>query len=93
MESSQRPAEENGQRFGALVFLGLPCALQVVAMYVLVAVETPLSPFVARLLERPIGIFVLAMIGFTFVCIVMWGVLTWAERRYKRTGAANQRSV
>lgn len=62
-------------------------------MYVLVAVETPLSPLVARLLERPIGIFVLAMIGFSVVCVVMWGVLSWAERRYKKVGAPDEGNV
>jgi hypothetical protein len=70
---------------GPLIILGLPLALQVVAMYVLVGVETPLTPVVRKVMERPAGVFVLSAMGLVIVCVVMMTVLTWIERRHRKS--------
>ena len=69
---------------GPLIVLGLPLAVQVVAMYVLVAVETPLTPIVNKVMERPAGVFVLSAIGLLVVSVVMIAVLSVIERRQKK---------
>lgn len=79
MDSQPVDDVETGPRFGPLVYLGLPCALEVVALYVLIAVDTPLRPLAHRLLQKPWGIVLLAGFGLAFVSVVMWAVYGWAE--------------
>jgi hypothetical protein len=74
---------ETGPNHGPLLILGLPFAIEVLTLYVLIAVETPLTPLVTRLQENAFGLFTLACIGLLVVCAVMSIVLTIAERRHR----------
>jgi hypothetical protein len=64
--------------------LGLPFTVEILTLYVLIAVETPLTPVVERLQENPFGLFTLACIGLMVVCAVMFTVLTITERLHRR---------
>jgi hypothetical protein len=78
-ESSTQVRPNNGP----LLILGLPFAIEVLTLYVLIAIETPLTPLVNRLLQNALGIFTLACIGLLVVCAAMPIVLTIAERRHR----------
>jgi hypothetical protein len=54
-----------------MVYLGLPCALEVVTLYVLIAVRTPFTPAVESLLANPPGMFVLTAGSMVVVSLVM----------------------
>jgi hypothetical protein len=69
---------------GPLIILGLPIAVQVFAMFVLVGIDTPLRPWVLRTMERPMGVVLLSGIGLAVVVAVMLVVLGWIEWRQKR---------
>jgi hypothetical protein len=68
---------------GPLVILGLPIAVQVFAMFVLVGIDTPLRPWVLRTMDHPMGVLVLSTIGLALVIVVMLVVLNWIEWRQK----------
>jgi hypothetical protein len=68
---------------GPLVILGLPIAVQVLAMFVLVGIDTPFRPWVLRTMDRPMGVLVLSTIGLALVIVVMLVVLNWIEWRQK----------
>jgi hypothetical protein len=53
-------------------------------MYVLIALETPLTPVVNRMMERRSGAVMLSLMGLVAVCVVMMAVLSWIEWRGKR---------
>ena len=69
---------------GPLIVLGLPIAVQVFAMFVLVGIDTPLRPWVLRTMERPMGVLMLSTAGLALVVVVMLTVLNWIEWRQKR---------
>lgn len=75
---------EEPPRIGPFVWLVLPVTLQILVMFVLIAVDTPLSPGVNKLLERPVGYVLLAGAGLTVVCFVMMIVLSVIEWRHQR---------
>ena len=84
MDDQPKPASEDGPQYGPLVYLGLPCAVEIGTLYVLLAVETPLTPIVNRLRQYPGGLLVLAATGLLVVTVVMIGVYSWGERRHRR---------
>jgi hypothetical protein len=85
MDTPPQPeSAESGPHIGPLVFLGLPCAVQLVVMYLLIAVDSPFTPTVHRLLANTGGILLLAGFGLACVCVVMWSVLSWSEWRFKK---------
>jgi hypothetical protein len=69
---------------GPFIVLGLPIALQLVAMFVLVGIDTPLRPWVLRTMDRPAGALLLSAMGFGVVVVVMIVVMSWIEWRQKR---------
>jgi hypothetical protein len=84
MDSQPSDDTTTEPRFGPLVYLGLPCALQVAALYVLIAVDTPFRPLALRLVRTPWGILVLAAFGLASVSVIMWAVTSWAAWRHKK---------
>jgi hypothetical protein len=78
------PAAANPPSPSPFIILGLPIAVQVIAMFVLVGLDTPLRPWVLRTMERPMGVILLSAIGLGVVCVVMIVVLSWIEWRQKR---------
>ena len=78
------PAPANASSPGPLIVLGLPIAVQVLAMFLLVGIDTPLRPWVLRTMERPAGVLVLSGSGLAVVVVVMFVVLSWIEWRQKR---------
>jgi hypothetical protein len=76
-----------------LLLVGLPIAVEILTMYVLIGLETPLTPLVRRLQQNGFGIFALACFGLVVVCVVMFAVLSMAERRHRRRSAARGASA
>lgn len=70
--------------YTALIVLGTLVCVEVALLYVLIAVETPLSPLVRRALDNPAGIFAVVMVVVTLLCFGMAGFLSWAEWLHKR---------
>jgi hypothetical protein len=92
--SPSESASGSGPNHGPLLILGLPFAVEILTLYVLIAVETPLTPFVARLQQSAFGLFALACMGLIVVCVVMIVVLTILERRHRRGALqSGQRAV
>jgi ABC-type sulfate transport system permease component len=71
--------------YSALVILAILGLLEIVILYVLIAVDTPVTPMVRRLLENPAGVFTLVMCVVTLLCFGMAGFLSWAERHHGKT--------
>ena len=69
---------------GPFIILGLPIALQLLTMFLLVGIDTPLRPWVLRTMERPAGALLLSTMGLGVVLVVMMVVLNWIEWRQKR---------
>lgn len=61
-------------------------------LYVVIALDTPLSPLVHRLLENPVGVFTLVMCVVMILICGMVGFLSWAEWLHKRS-AENDRAA
>ncbi len=57
---------------------------EIVVIYVLLALETPLQSWANRLAETWGGRVALAAAGWLIISVVMIGVLSYAERRAKR---------
>lgn len=66
-----------------IVVLGL---VEVGLLYLLIAVETPLSPIVRRLMRNPFGVFTVVMVVVMILVYGMIAFLTLAERAAKRKG-------
>jgi len=92
---SQEPQTPSGaprRDYSGLIILGALSVLEVTILYVLIAVETPLTPLIRRALSNPIGIFTLVMVVVTLLIYGMVGFLSWARwlhrRRSRPEGAA-----
>jgi hypothetical protein len=70
--------------YSALVILAALVTLEIAFLYVLIVVETPLTPVIRRALQNPAGVFTLVMVVVTLLSIGMAGFLWWGERRHKR---------
>jgi hypothetical protein len=70
--------------YSALVILGALVTLEVAFLYVLIVVETPLTPVIRRALDNPAGVFTLVMVVVTLLSIGMAGFLWWVEWLHKR---------
>lgn len=66
------------------MYIGILGSVEVAIIYVLLAVDTPLAPFVRPLVEKPIGVLVLALFGLSLVTVGMWGFTSWAEWYHKK---------
>jgi hypothetical protein len=82
-DSSQRATKERGQ--SGLLFLGVLVVLEVGVLYLLIAVESPLSPLVRKLLRNGFGIFALVMLVVTLLGFAMAFVLRLVEGRRRAT--------
>jgi hypothetical protein len=78
------PPARAGQSPSLWILIGVPFLVEVGTVYFLMAVETPLTPWVDRLLGRRGGVIVIAAIGLLVVIGVMISLLTWLERRQHR---------
>jgi hypothetical protein len=81
------PSAGGGAPRTVLPYLALASGLEVAILYVLIAVETPVTPLVRRAMRNPAGLFAVVMAALTLVCVIMAGFLSWAERVGRR-GAA-----
>ena len=70
--------------FGPLVYLGLPCALQIGYMYLLIAADHPLADIVDRGLRSSFGILAIVMFALGLTCATMWGFYEVAEWRHRQ---------
>ena len=78
-DSAQSSTEERGGN--GLVFLAVLVVLEVGILYLLIAVESPLSPFVQSLLSNGFGIFGLVMLVVTLLGFTVSVVLRLVEGR------------
>jgi hypothetical protein len=62
-ESPQHPTPSRD--YSALIILAVLAAVEIAILYALMALDTPLTPLVHRLLRNPAGVFTLVM------CVVM----------------------
>ncbi|MFN0181520.1 MAG: hypothetical protein ACKVZ0_22140 [Gemmatimonadales bacterium] len=58
--------------------------LEIGFLYLLIAVESPVSALVRRLMRNPAGLFAVVMIAVTMVCLTMALLLTARERSQRR---------
>jgi hypothetical protein len=89
-EASNRPAEPPD--YSALIILGVLCLVETAMLYVLIAVETPLTPIVEGLLRNGAGVFTLVMFVVTLLCLGMSGFLWCAEWLHKRQSSGKMSS-
>ena len=59
-------------------------AVEVAILYAVIALDTPLTPLVHRLLENPAGVFTLVMCVVMILIVGMIGFLSWAEWLHKK---------
>jgi hypothetical protein len=86
-DEAAREAPRTKRDYRGLIILGALGALEVVMLYALIALETPLTPIVQRLLGNAAGVFVLVMWVVSLLVVGMWAFTTWAERTHqKRSG-------
>jgi hypothetical protein len=64
--------------------LAAAALLEIGFLYLLIAVESPISALVRRLMRNPPGLFAVVMIAVTMVCLTMALVLTARERSHHR---------
>ena len=87
MTVDERPdAAPEPRDYTALKILALLCLAEVGILWLLINVESPVSPIVRRLLGNPIGVLTLVMCVVTLLCYVMAVTLAMRERRAKRRG-------
>jgi hypothetical protein len=79
--------------YTALVILAILSLLEITILYVLIAVDTPVTPIVRRLLENGAGVFTLVMFVVTLLCAGMAGFLSWVERYHKKTTSGSAPTV
>ena len=80
------PSQRQGgpRDYSALLILAVLGLVEVALLYVLIALETPLTPLVQRLLRSPLGVFSLVMWVVSILVVGMWGLTSWAARRHKK---------
>lgn len=74
-----------------LVILGSLAGAEIAILYLVIAVETPLTPLVTRLLSNPAGVFTLVMSVVLILIFGMVGFLSgaeWLHRRRAKNDAA-----
>lgn len=78
--------------YRGLIILAVLGGLEVAILYALIALETPLTPLVHRLLESALGVFLLVIWVTGLLSAGMWGFASWAEWYHKKqTGSARPR--
>jgi hypothetical protein len=75
---------------GCFVVLGLPILVEILVVGALVATDHPYRSEVDRMLGTPAGVFSLSCTGLFAVCVVMYVVLTWFERRAGAESASSR---
>jgi succinate dehydrogenase hydrophobic anchor subunit len=76
------PGKQKPRRdYRGMVFVAVLAALEIGLLYVLIAVESPLTPAVTALLRNPFGIFVLVMLVVTLLGYGMASVLRLLETK------------
>jgi NAD(P)-dependent dehydrogenase (short-subunit alcohol dehydrogenase family) len=89
----QPPGEPAPRRdYSGLVIVGGLVTVEVGILYVLIALETPLTPLVHRLLGNPGGVLILVGVVLLILIIGMITLLSWAERLH-RPGDRDGRGV
>ena len=81
-ESPEHP--QSARDHSALIILAVLVVVEVAILYALIALETPLTPFVRRLLESSLGIFLLVLWVVAILVVAMWGFTSWAEWLHKK---------
>ena len=69
----------------ALIMLAAMVVLEVVILYLLIAIETPVSPIVRALLKNPAGVFTLVMLVVSLLSFGMAAFLWWGQRQHRDT--------
>jgi hypothetical protein len=78
-------ARAHRRDYTALTLIAALGVAEVAILYVLIAVETPLTPLVQRLLDNPAGVFTLVVTVVWLLSIGVTLILGWAERRHPKT--------
>ena len=87
MAGEPQPAGPGNHRsFGTLILVGALGLVEVLIVYVLLVVETPVAPLVRRAAETVLGRFLLALFGFLLISVGMAALLTCLEWRQRRGG-------
>ncbi len=82
--SPRRVAGTRARDHSALVVLAVLAAIEIAILCTLVALETPLTSLVHRLLQDPFGVFAMVMCVVLLLITGMIGFLSWAERLQKK---------
>jgi hypothetical protein len=85
MATEASHADAPRRDYTALILIVALGVAEVAILYVLIAVETPLTPLVRRLLANPAGMFTLVISVVWVLSIGVTLILSWAERRHRRT--------
>ena len=64
--------------------LAVLSGVEVAILYVVIALDTPLTPLVHRLLQNPAGVFTLVMCVVMLLVLGMIAFLSWAEWLHKK---------
>lgn len=89
MQPSEEPPVQRD--YSGLWILGGLCSVEVAALYIVIALDTPVTPAVHRMLANPFGAFTLVMIIVTFLCVGMAILLSLLERWGKARATAATR--
>ncbi len=84
--AEQTPTPPTPRDYTALKYLGALCLAEIGLLYLLIAVETPLSPIVRQLRRNPFGVFTLVMVVVTLLIYGMAAILGLRERIATRKG-------
>lgn len=80
--SPERPPTP--RHYTGLIILSVLGVVEVAILSALIMLETPLTPFVRRLLESPPGVFALVLWVVSVLIVGMWGFTSWAEWLHKK---------
>ena len=84
----EEPAPEPRGDYSGLWILLMLAAVEVALLYVLIAVDTPATPLVRRLMRNPFGVFTLVMGVVTILCFGMAFLLGARQRAAARSTTA-----
>jgi len=80
VSEAERRGSKTKRDYRALWILLALCAVEIAFLYVLIAVDTPATPVVRRLMRNPFGVFSLVMGVVTLLCVGMALLLGARER-------------
>jgi hypothetical protein len=93
MAPDEPPPSPRGERdYRGLVVLLVLGSLEVLIIYLLLVVETPLAPIVRRAVEHWFGRILVALSVFVLLSFGMAALLAWMEKRGRRSDDRGSRS-